>query len=67
MTSSSPATQRALATVFAVKNRHTWGFYAARRYAEKRGATPLLWLFALRVECERALRNPNFSDRKWKS
>jgi len=55
-TISSPATQRSLATVFAVKNRHAWGFFAARRYAERRGSTPLMWMIALRLECERALR-----------
>lgn len=50
MTSSPAATRRALATVLAAKHRHHWGFFAARRYAERRGSTPLLWLHAMRIE-----------------
>jgi hypothetical protein len=56
-----PATQRALATVYAVKHRHVWGFYAARRYAELRGCTPLMWMTTLRIECDRALRTFPFT------
>ena len=54
---SQPATPRSLATVLAVKKRHQWGFFAARRYAERRGSTPLLWMICLRLECERNLRS----------
>lgn len=56
---TTPATPRSLATVRAVKARHQWGFFAARRYAERQGATPLMWMIAFNLECERNMRRIN--------
>lgn len=40
-------TIKAIVAIYAAKNRRIWGAYAARRYAEKRGA-----LAAYRLACQ---------------
>lgn len=45
---------RALAAARAARNWSIWGPYAARRYAEKRGALPYLVLARVLAASERA-------------
>lgn len=55
------ASEQARAAVRAVKNRKRWGVQAAWRYAEKRGVTRLMYLFAMHVETNRELRAKGFN------